>query len=133
MEILNMHLTDALAKLGEAQVKEVKGREAQVMAGPVAEALRNFCRQNVAFARAVAQGGSLADCMAAVAKGVGQSISDVDAYKKAVGFYLPDASIRVQMTIDLGGEAEKTVPAPKPALHLHKSDGPFVLNLDDFL
>lgn len=135
MEILNMHLSDALAKLGAAQVKEVEGREAQVMAGPVAEALRNFCRQNGAFARAVAQGGSFADCMAAVAKGVGQSISDVDAYKKAVGFYLPDASIRVQMTIDLGGETEKTVPAPapKPALQLHKSDGPFVLNLDDFL
>lgn len=133
MEILNMYLTDALAKLGAAQVKEIKGREAHVMAGPVAEALRNFCCQNGAFARAVAQGGSFADCMAAVAKGVGQSISDVDAYKKAVVFYLPGASIRVQMTIDLGGEAEKSVPAPKSALHLHKPDGPFVLNLDDFL
>lgn len=133
MKELKTHLSAALEKLGDKQVKAVSGNKERVMAGPVAEALRNFCRQNGAFARAVAQGGSFADCMAAVAKGVGQSISDVDAYKKAVGFYLPDASIRVQMTIDLGGEPEKAAPAPKPALQLHESDGPFVLNLDDFL
>ena len=135
MKELKTHLSSALDKLGDTQVKAVSGNKERAMAGPVAEALRNFCRQNGAFSRAVAQGGSFADCMAAVAKGVGQSISDVDAYKKAVGFYLPGASIRVQMTIDLGGETEKTVPAPapKPALQLHKADGPFVLNLDDFL
>lgn len=130
---LNTDLSAALEKLGDKQVKAVNGSKERVMAGPVAEALRSFCRQDAEFAQAVAQGGSFAECMAAVAKGVGQSISDVDAYKKAVGFFFPGACIQVQMTIDLVGDAEKAVPAPKPALQLHKSDGPFVLNLDDFL
>ena len=90
---LNTDLSAALDKLSDKQVKAVNGSKERVMAGPVAEALRSFCRQDAEFAQAVAQGGSFAECMAAVAKGVGQSISDVDAYKKAVGFYLPGADM----------------------------------------
>ena len=135
MEFLNTHLSAALAKLDDEQVKAVKGQKEHAMAGAVAGALRSFCRQSAEFSRAVANGGSFADCMAAVAKGVGQSISDVDAYKKAVGFYLPGADIRVQMHIDLGGEAAEPAPAAerKPELRVVKSASPFALNLDDFL
>lgn len=135
MEFLNTHLTAALDKLGDEQVKAVKGQKEKVMAVPVAGALRSFCRQSAEFSKAVANGGSFADCMAAVAKGVGHSISDVDAYKKAVGFYLPCADIRVQMHIDLGGEAAAPAPAAeqKPELRVVKSASPFSLNLDDFL
>ena len=78
---LNTDLSAALDKLSDKQVKAVNGSKERVMAGPVAEALRSFCRQDAEFAQAVAQGGSFAECMAAVAKGVGQNISDVDAYK----------------------------------------------------
>lgn len=135
MDILNTHLPTALAKLDDEQVKAVKGQKEHAMAGAVAGALRSFCRQSAEFAKAVANGGSFADCMAAVAKGVGQSISDVDAYKKAVGFYLPGADIRVQMHIDLGGETAAPAPAAeqKPELRVVKSASPFSLNLDDFL
>lgn len=135
MEILNTHLSAALDKLGDEQVKAVKGQKEHAMAGAVAGALRSFCRQSAEFSKAVANGGSFADCMAAVAKGVGHSISDVDAYKKAVGFYLPGADIRVQMHIDLGGEAAAHAPAAeqKPELRVVKSASPFSLNLDDFL
>lgn len=135
MEFLNTHLTAALEKLADEQVEAVNGQKEKVMAGAVAGALRSFCRQSAEFSRAVANGGSFADCMAAVAKGVGQSISDVDAYKKAVGFYLPGADIRVQMHIDLGGEAAAPAPAAerKPELRVVKSASPFSLNLDDFL
>ena len=135
MEFLNTHLSAALDKLGDEQVKAVKGQKEHAMAGAVVGALRSFCRQSAEFSRAVANGGSFADCMAAVAKGVGQSISDVDAYKKAVGFYLPGADIRVQMHIDLGGEAAAPAPAAaqKPDLRVVKSASPFSLNLDDFL
>lgn len=135
MEFLNTHLSAALAKLDDKQVKAVKGQKEHAMAGAVAGALRSFCRQSSEFSRAVANGGSFADCMATVAKGVGQSISDVDAYKKAVGFYLPGADIRVQMHIDLGGEAAAPAPAAeqKPELRVVKSASPFSLNLDDFL
>ena len=135
MEFLSTHLSAALDKLGDEQVKAVKGQKEHAMAGAVAGALRSFCRQSSEFSRAVANGGSFADCMAAVAKGVGHSISDVDAYKKAVGFYFPGACIRVQMTIDLVGEAAKPAPVEvqEPALQVVKHAGPFVLNLDDFL
>ena len=40
-----------------------------------------------------------------VASGVGNSISDLDAYKKAVKFYFPGAEIRMELTIDLIGAA----------------------------
>lgn len=135
MEFLSTHLSAALAKLDDEQVKAVKGQKEHAMAGAVAGALRSFCRQSAEFSKAVANGGSFADCMAAVAKGVGHSISDVDAYKKAVGFYLPGADIRVQMHIDLGGEAAAPAPAAeqKPELRVVKSASPFSLNLDDFL
>lgn len=135
MKELKTHLSAALEKLGDKQVKAVSGNKARVMAGPVAEALRSFCRQDAEFAQAVDQGGSFAECMAAVAKGVGQSISDVDAFKKAVGFYFPGAKIRVQMTIDLVGDAARAESGQeqKPALQVVKPAGPFVLDLDDFL
>lgn len=135
MDILNTHLSAALDKLGDEQVKAVKGQKEHAMAGAVAGALRSFCRQSSEFSRAVANGGSFADCMAAVAKGVGHSISDVDAYKKAVGFYLPGADIQVQMHIDLGGEAAAPAPAAeqKPELRVVKSANSFSLNLSDYL
>ena len=50
---------------------------------------------------AVAQGGSFADCMTALAKGVGSSISDLEAYRKAVGFYFDGAQVEYSMTIRL--------------------------------
>ena len=100
-----------------------------VMKNAVHQALLDFCRQDEEFAQAVAQGGSFADCMHAVAKGVVYSISDIDAYKKAVRFYFPGADISVQMKIDLIGDAAKNpverVEEKKPAC--------IILNLEDFL
>ena len=117
-------LEKALEKLDP---KGITGQKERVMAGPVAEVLKDFCRQDEEFAQAVAQGGSFKDCMTAVAKGVGGHISDLDAYKKAVRFFFPGADIRVQMSIDLIGNAAATEePTAK------KSTG-IMLNLEDFL
>jgi len=80
-------------------------RRASAMAPAVKEALLSFCGQDEEFAQAVVQGGSFKDCMDAVAKGVGVSISDLDAYKRAVQFYFPGAEIRYEMTVDLVGKA----------------------------
>lgn len=134
MKKLNNHLTEALAKLSDQ--KNVKGQKEKAMAGAVASALKSFCRQDAEFAQAVVQGGSFAACMAAVAKGVGNSISDLDAYKKAVGFYFPGAQIRMTMTIDLIGDA--AAPEPEqleaPALQVYKPEkNELVLSLEDFL
>lgn len=133
---LENHLTAALEKLGEKQVKAVTGQKEKAMAGAVAEALRSFCRQDAEFAQAVDQGGSFADCMKAVAKGVGHCISDLEAYKKAVGFYFPGAKIRMQMTIDLIGDAAKPAEPEAPAAPMLQVVKPvrdeLVLNLEDF-
>lgn len=92
-------LEAALKKLEDAG--KITGSRESVMAKPVAAALREFCRQNGEFAQAVAHGGSLEDCMHAVAKGVGGSISDLEAYRRAVKFYFRGADVRFAMTIDV--------------------------------
>ena len=82
-------------------VKSVKGQKENAMLQPVREALIRFCKQDEEFAQAVAQGGSLEDCMRAVANGVGNHISDLVAYRKAVQFYFEGAEVVFQMKIDV--------------------------------
>lgn len=124
--------TQAVAKLKEEK-KNVKGQKETAMAGAVMAAIKDFCLQDEEFAQAVVQGGSFADCMKKVAAGVGMSISDLDAYKKAVQFYFPGAEVKMQLTIDLIGKAageegpaEQTQPVAVP------QPGPIILNLEDF-
>lgn len=83
------------------EYKEVKGSKESVMKGAVRDVILDFCRQNEEFAQAVAQGGSFQDCMTAVAKGVGSSLSDLEAYRRAVSFYFDGAEIKLSMTIQL--------------------------------
>lgn len=86
----------------------VSGSKERAMADAVLEAIKSFCTQELEFAQAVVQSGSFGDCMKKVAAGVGNSISDLDAYKKAVQFYFPGAEVRMLLTIDLIGDAKKT-------------------------
>ena len=114
MIIMENWAEKAEKKLDEGKSK-VSGQKENAMASAVLEALKDFSRQDAEFAQAIVQGGSFADCMKAVAKGVGNSISDLDAYKKAVKFYFPGAKIKMQMTIDLIGDAaDKTTPGTPP-------------------
>lgn len=113
-------MDQALNKLAE----NVSGQKENAMAPSVREALTDFCRQDAEFAQAVAQGGSFKDCMAAVAKGVGGSISDLEAYRKAVRFYFKGADVRFRMEIDLCPTAEE---APCPAAQKK------ILDIADFL
>ena len=85
----------------EKEAKDVSGRREGIMAPAVKKTILDFCAQNEEFAQAVVQGGSFKDCMAAVAKGVGNSISDLDAYKRAASFYFSGATIKFSMTIQL--------------------------------
>lgn len=93
------------------EAEQVSGQKEKAMAGPVREALENFCRQEPEFAQAIVQGGSFADCMKAVAKGVGYSISDSEAFAKAARFYFPGCRVQVVMKIDLIGAAGDDSPA----------------------
>ena len=92
-------------KQAEAWLKEeykaVTGHKESAMKSAVLDALLEFCRQNEEFAQAVAQGGSFPDCMAAVAKGVGSALSDLEAYRRAASFYFDGAKVNFTMSIQL--------------------------------
>jgi len=114
--------TQAVEKL-EKEKGSVTGQKEKAMAGAVLANLKDFSVQDEEFAQAVVQGGTFASCMQAVAKGVGSSISDLDAYKKAVQFYFPGAKVKMQLSIDLIGDAAGAVENSQKA--------PITLNLMD--
>lgn len=116
----------AVEKLN-SEVKNVNGQKEGAMKNAVKDALLDFCKQDEEFAQAIVQGGSFADCMKEVAKGVGGHISDLEAYRKAVSFYFPGAEIKCVMTIDLIGAAGRNDVDP-----LDMKSG-IMLNLADFL
>lgn len=121
---MNEYLQAALERL-DKEFKDGKSlnKYAGVMAEPVKKQLEDFCRQDGEFAQAVAQGGTFKECMTAVTKGVGSSLSDIEAYERAVRFYFPGARIRFQMTVDLVGDAAgKTVDKPKDGIVLSLAD-----------
>lgn len=97
---MNEFTSQALERL-KKEYGTVTGTKAGAMKKAVREALESFIRQDDEFAQAVAQGGSFGDCMAAVEKGVGASISDLEAYRKAVQYYFKGAEVRMVMEIDL--------------------------------
>ena len=118
----------AVARLEESKKGEIKDYKAKVFYQPTLEVLSDFCRQDERFAEAVLQNeGSFCDCLSAVSKGVGSAVSDLDVYRKAVQYYLPDAQITMQMSIYLGAE-EKQSPAPEAP----KKRGYMILNFLDF-
>lgn len=95
--------------------KEVKGNKEGAMKHAIADALISFADQDNEFARAICEGGTFADCMKAVAKGVGNSISDIEAIRKAVDFYFNGARVNFTMTISVNPhEAPAVDPAPTP-------------------
>ena len=107
---MNSWLDQARERL-EREYKDVKGSKESAMKSAVRDALLEFCRQDEEFAQAVAQGGSFHDCMKAVAKGVGSSISDLEACRRAASFYFDGAKVQFHMTIQLAPaepEADRT-------------------------
>ena len=102
--------SEAIEKL-EKENKSSKGdSKASAMRFATLTALCKFCRQDEEFSQAIIQSKkTFSDCMASVSKGVGNSISDLEAYKKAVQFYFPGAEIKCHMTIDLIGKAAEGV------------------------
>ena len=127
MITMNNWATQAVERL-EKERKAVNGQKESAMAAPVMAALKDFCLQDEEFAQAIVQGGSFPDCMKAVAKGVGNSISDIDAYKKAVQFYFPGTEVKMQLTIDLIGKAAEE----RPEAQAEESKAGIVLDLADF-
>lgn len=128
--------TQAHEKL-KKEKSSVTGQKEKTMADAVLEIINLFCQQEPEFAQAVVQGKTFGECMKTVASGVGGSIKDLDAYKKAVQFYFPGAEVHMELTIDLvGSAADKTpkgiVPAEVSAPAPETGKGKILtLDLDD--
>ena len=107
----------------EREAKKVTGSRETAMRNAVKNALLDFCQQDEEFAQAVVQGGTFADCMKVVASGVGSSISDLEAYRKAVTFYFPGADIHMMLRIDLCSSVEDNeTPDGSGCIHLDLGD-----------
>ncbi len=130
---MNEFFEEAKKKLNDG-LKTVNGQKQKVVAPAVHDALLDFCRQDAEFSQAVAQGGSFADCMDAVAKGVGKSISDLEAFRRAVQFFFPGADIRFKMEIDLcasvSGDPLRECSAEEDGAA--KTQQTKIINLEDF-
>lgn len=122
-------LKQALERL-KKESGAVKGAKEGAMKQAVREALEDFARQDEEFAQAIAQGGSFDRCMAAVAQNVGSSISDLEAYRRAVQFYFPGAEIRMTMEIDVCPNRVQPAEPEEPAAQKKQ---PKLLDLTDFL
>jgi hypothetical protein len=76
---------------------------------PIARMLTRFVYQDEEFASAVTRGGDLLSNVNAVVKEITQdkpALSDVEAYAKAVKFYLPAAEVTVSFRINLPNELD---------------------------
>ena len=110
-EIIN----HAIEKINPKSVKNAN-RYMEVVAEPVAKALHGFCRQSEEFARAITETDkTFQECLETIIKGIGQAISDIDVYQRAVEFYFPGAKIEFKMTIRMSEyETEESEPVHKP-------------------
>lgn len=81
---------------------DTKDSKAGAVAEHVADTLKNFCEQELEFAEAITQSDkTLSQCCEEIMKGVGNSISDIEVYRRAVNFYFPGAGIDVVMTVNM--------------------------------
>ena len=123
----------ALKKI-QAEYKSGKyDRYGQVMKADVLRQIEDFIVQDDEFAQAVVQGGTFEDCMKAVAKSCGQALSDVEAYRRAAAFYFPGAKVKMQLTIDLIGDAAKEPEPYTPKHAAEEKPSGLVLDFRSFL
>ena len=101
--VLNSELVikAALDKLDDPKQQQGKSdRKANAVFPSVLKVLKDFCKQDAAFADAVVkQSKTVGTCCEEICKNVGNHISDIDLYKKVVAFYFPKATIEFQMKI----------------------------------
>lgn len=92
--------TLALEKL-EKEAKEFKGNKyGNAVHSYVANALRDFCNQSESFSKIFYKTKrSFSDCVKEIMKGCGQSISDIEVYRRATKFYFPNSEVSFVMNI----------------------------------
>ena len=126
-------LKEAKEKLNK-DLPKVTGAKEGAVKHAVMEALLNFAGQDEEFAQAIVQGGSFSECVRAVCKGIGTSISDLEAYRRAVAFYFPGADVRFEMRIELAPDGNDGPPrASAPTERDEEKKSGMVIDLADFL
>lgn len=112
---MNINAKKAQDKLSQELSAAKLGKYAQAVAKPTLEALSTFCEQNEEFAQAVLQTDrTFAECVENAVKGAGESISDIEVYRRAVSFYFKGADVHFNMTIDLGDGSDSNETAKPP-------------------
>ena len=122
-EIIN----HAIEKINPKSIKK-SNRYMEVVAEPVAKALHGFCRQSEEFARAITETDrTFQECLETITKGMGQALSDIDTYQRAVEYYFPGAKIEFTMTIRLSEyETEESELVHKPKKKIDLSLGSLI-------
>ncbi|MDE6777030.1 MAG: hypothetical protein K2J25_03735 [Oscillospiraceae bacterium] len=97
----------------------IKGNAQSFIAEKTAQILQQFCEQEQEFAQAVEQSGkTFQQCLDHVIKGIVKrgstgSLSDLDAYNRAVKFYFPCAEVHQRFELDLIGNAKESASEAK--------------------
>lgn len=102
-----MYKDEAIERIKtEAEGLKSLSPQGNAVSKDVCNVLIMFCEQDEEFAQAIVQGGKkLKDCIESTVRGARDSISDLEVYKRAVEFYFPGATVHMNLTIDLIGEA----------------------------
>lgn len=86
----------AKAKLEDENKAFKGGREAQAVRDYILKTLIYFADQEPRFAEVVCNTKrTFSECCAAVVHNAGGMISDLDAYRRAVQFYFPNAEVEI--------------------------------------
>lgn len=113
---------------------KVKGQYQKAIASETAKALTHFCEQEPEFEQAIEQSGkTFQDCLDSVCKGVGSSMSDLEAYSKAVKFYFETAEVHFNMSIDLSGGNGYEEPPITVTHNSPKKAAALTVSLDELL
>lgn len=78
------------------------GQKEKAVAPSVLKTLLSFCDQEVFSHAVLEEEKNLADCLKHIVAGTGNSISDLDVYKKAASYYIPNAGIEFKMIMTIG-------------------------------
>ncbi len=92
----------AKEKINKERTEVKGGRYATAVAPFVADTLIVFIDENEDFAAAVADSEkTFGECCAEITKDAKDYLSDLEVYKRAVKFYLPDADLKCEMHVEL--------------------------------
>lgn len=97
-------ITIAIEKI-KKETENFKGdRYAEAVHQEVSEVLINFCKQNIQLADVITKTKrTLSDCCTECVKDVKNGkLSDLEVYKRAVGFYFPNSEVSMIMAVQLG-------------------------------